>query len=94
MENVRDEKNDSKNDEEKEIIHLENINDTNDNKKQYRYRRLYDIVRMKSCLDKSLVSSKKWFFLLLCIMLAMMILFFGITYSKVMTIIFQRERYG
>ena len=92
MENVHVK--DEMNYEEEEIVDLENINDTDDNKKQYRYRRLYDIVGMKSCLDKSLVFSKKGFFLLPCIMLAMMILFFGITYSKVMKIIFQRERCG
>ena len=86
MENVQDE--------EGENVNLENINDTDDNRKQYRYRRLYDSVRQKSCFDKTLVSSKKWFFLLLCIMLAMMILFFVITYLKVMKTIFLGGRDG
>ena len=75
MENVQDEKNDTKNNEEEEIIDLENINDTNDNKKQYRYRRLYDNVRQKSCFDKTMTF--------LCIFQATLILLFVIGYLKV-----------
>ena len=77
MENVQDE--------EGEIVNLENINDTNGNKKQYRYRRLYDSVRQKSCFDKTLGSSQKWFFLLICTMQAMMIVFFVITFLAAKT---------
>ena len=83
MENVPDEKNDSKNDEEEEIIDLENINDNDDKKKQYRYRRLYDNVRQNSCYDKTLAFLKKWRFFLLCILQATLIVLFVIDYLKV-----------
>ena len=60
-----------------EIIDLEDDN-RSDNKKQYRYRRVYDSVRQNSCFNK-----KKWSYLLHWIMTATLILLFVITYFKV-----------
>ena len=60
-----------------EIIDLEDDN-RSDNKKQYRYRRVYDSVRQNSCFDK-----KKWSYLLNCILIATLIILFVITYFKV-----------
>ena len=60
-----------------EIIDLEDDN-RSDNKKQYRYRRVYDSVRQNSCFNK-----KKWSYLLNFILIATLIILFVITYFKV-----------
>ena len=64
-----------------EIIDLEDDN-RSDNKKQYRYRRVYDSVRQNSCFNK------KWSYLLHWIMTATLILLFVITYFKVICTLF------
>ena len=91
MENVHVK--DEMNYEEEEIIDLENINDTDDSKKQYRYRRLYDEVRQKSCFDKKLGFLKKYYFLLLCIMQATLILLFVISYFRVFFYTYKIKNY-
>ena len=66
-----------------EIVDLEDDN-RSDNKKQYRYRRLYDSVSQKSCFDK--ILKKKWSYLLNCILIATLILLFLVNYFKVICI--------
>ena len=60
-----------------EIIYLEDDN-RSVNKKQYRYRRVYDSVRQNSCFNK-----KKCSYLLNFILIATLIILFVITYFKV-----------
>ena len=85
MENCQDKNKNMENDD-GEIIDVEN--DENIEKKPtFRYRRLYDDVRQKSPLKKTMAFFKTWSWLLTSVLLLVLILFMSINYFEVICII-------
>ena len=81
MENHQD-KNKNMDNDEGEIIDVEN-DDISEKKPTFRYRRLYDDVRQKSALKKTLAFFKTWSWLLTSVLLLVLIVIMSINHFEV-----------
>ena len=81
MENHQD-KNKNMDNDEGEIIDVEN-DDISEKKPTFRYRRLYDDVRQKSSLKKTLAFFKTWSWLLTSVLLLVLIVIMSINHFEV-----------
>ena len=82
MENHQD-KNKNMDNDEGEIIDVENDDDISEKKPTFRYRRLYDDVRQKSALKKTLAFFKTWSWLLTSVLLLVLIVIMSINHFEV-----------
>ena len=82
MENYQD-KNKNMDNDEGEIIDVENDDDISEKKPTFRYRRLYDDVRQKSALKKTLAFFKTWSWLLTSVLLLVLIVIMSINHFEV-----------
>ena len=80
MENHQDKNKNMNN--EGEIIDVEN-DENSEKKPTFRYRRLYDDVKQKSALKKTLAFIKTWSWLLTSVFLLVLILIMSINYFEV-----------
>ena len=81
MENYQD-KNKNMDNDEGEIIDVEN-DEISEKKPTFRYRRLYDDVRQKSSLKKTLAFFKTWSWLLTSVLLLVLIVIMSINHFEV-----------
>ena len=86
MENEQDNNKNMKNDK-NETVEVEN-EDVSDKKLTFRYQRLYDDVRQKFSLQKTLAFLKTWSWLLTSILLLISIVIIYINYYEVSNILF------
>ena len=82
MENYQD-KNKNMDNDEGEIIDVENDDDISEKKPTFRYRRLYDDVRQKSALKKTLAFFETWSWLLTSVLLLVLIVIMSINHFEV-----------